>query len=241
MAWILRAAATGGLLLASLGGAQDPYTPKHEPGRCALRGQCGKQGFFGAELPCVDNGPGRGACRRSPRAAGLPLRRQVERRTGLLHRAAGKLRRWTVRGEGRGLSNTPRDRVQALKDNLATASQIVSSCPACKENFYNLFCTFTCSPDQSLFVNITKAAEKNGKLLVTELDQLVSDKYGSGFYDSCKDVKFGPTNSKAMTLIGGGAKNYTDFLKFLGKKRDPRGLALPDELPARVLGARHAA
>ncbi len=58
---------------------------------------------------------------------------------------------------------------------------------------------------------------------MTELDQLVSDKYGSGFFDSCKDVKFGPTNSNAMTFIGGGAKNYTDFLKFLGKKNPPFG------------------
>jgi Niemann-Pick C1 protein len=53
---------------------------------------------------------------------------------------------------------------------------------------------------------------------VQELDQLVSDEYGSGFYDSCKDVKFGPTNNNAMALIGGGAKNYEDFLAFLGKK-----------------------
>lgn len=54
---------------------------------------------------------------------------------------------------------------------------------------------------------------------MTELDNLVSDEYGSGFYDSCKDVKFGPTNSKAMDFIGGGAKNYTRFLKFLGDKK----------------------
>ncbi|CAK7268124.1 niemann-Pick type C-related protein 1 [Sporothrix epigloea] len=109
--------------------------------------------------------------------------------------------------------------VKALKDNLATANQLISSCPACKDNFYNLFCTFTCSPDQSLFINVTDAAEKNGKFLVTELDQLVSEDYGTGFYESCKEVKFGPTNSKAMALIGGGAKNYTEFLTFLGKQR----------------------
>lgn len=54
--------------------------------------------------------------------------------------------------------------------------------------------------------------------MVTELDQLVSDTYGEGFYDSCKDVKFGPTNSNAMDFIGGGAKNYTSFLAFLGHK-----------------------
>lgn len=82
-----------------------------------------------------------------------------------------------------------------------------------------MFCTFTCSPDQSLFVNITNSLDKNGKQLVTELDQLISKEYGSGFYDSCKEVKFGGANSRAMDLIGGGAKNYTDMLKFLGTEK----------------------
>lgn len=82
-----------------------------------------------------------------------------------------------------------------------------------------MFCTFTCSPDQSLFVNVLDAAKKNGKQLVTELDQLISKEYGTGFYDSCKEVKFGGANSKAMDLIGGGAKNYTEMLKFLGDKK----------------------
>lgn len=42
------------LLLFGLASAE-PYTPKHEPGRCAFRGHCGKQSLFGKELPCVDN------------------------------------------------------------------------------------------------------------------------------------------------------------------------------------------
>lgn len=54
------------------------------------------------------------------------------------------------------------------------------------------------------------------KMIVTELDTLWTDEYGSGFYDSCKDVKVGATGGKAMDFIGGGAKNYTMFLKFLG-------------------------
>lgn len=32
------------------------YTPKHEAGRCSIRGNCGKKSLFGAELPCPDNG-----------------------------------------------------------------------------------------------------------------------------------------------------------------------------------------
>ena len=36
--------------------ADDPgWTQKHEKGRCAIRGQCGKKSFFGGELPCPDN------------------------------------------------------------------------------------------------------------------------------------------------------------------------------------------
>lgn len=101
-----------------------------------------------------------------------------------------------------------------LKSNLNKVEGLISGCPACKANFYNLFCTFTCSPDQSLFVNVTELEEKSGKFLVTELDNLWSDEYGKGFYDSCKDVKF--TGGNVMTFIGGGAKNYTSFLKFLG-------------------------
>lgn len=109
---------------------------------------------------------------------------------------------------------------------------MISSCPACRDNFYNMFCTFTCSPDQSLFVNVTQTVEKNGKTLVTELDQLISDTYGSGLYNSCKEVKFGPTNSKAMDLIGGGAKNYSQMLTFLGRERlggSPFQLNFPTE------------
>ena len=116
-------------------------------------------------------------------------------------------------------SSTNTSQVEALKAQLGTPNTLIGSCPACKDNFFNMFCTFTCSPDQSTFVNITDAASKNGKLLVTELDHLISEKYGSGFYDSCKEVKFGGANSRAMDLIGGGATNYQEMLNFLGKKR----------------------
>ncbi|AEO63982.1 uncharacterized protein THITE_2109612 [Thermothielavioides terrestris NRRL 8126] len=198
-----RLAASAGLLRLLLAALElEPvaavaYTPIHEPGRCAIRGHCGSKSFFGSQLPCVDNGPAE-----EPDAK---LRQQLTELCGP---------KWA---DGPVCCNA--EQVDALKSNLQTANQIISSCPACKENFFNMFCTFTCSPDQSLFVNVTKTMQKNGKTLVTELDQLISEEYGSGFYSSCKDVKFGPTNSRAMDLIGGGAKNHTQLLKFLGQER----------------------
>ncbi|KAK3941461.1 patched family-domain-containing protein [Diplogelasinospora grovesii] len=194
-------AGCGLLLLAGLGSAavetDRSWTPKHEAGRCAIRGHCGSKSFFGSQLPCVDN--------------------------GLAEEPDEKLRKQLVDLCGPKWETGPvcclAEQVDSLKSSLSTANQIISSCPACKDNFFNLFCSFTCSPDQSLFVNVTKTMEKNGKTLVTELDQLISEEYGTGLYNSCKDVKFGPTNSKAMDLIGGGAKNYTQMLKFLGQER----------------------
>lgn len=63
------------------------------------------------------------------------------------------------------------------------------------------------------------ATATSKKLIVTELDNIWSNASGKGFYDSCKDVKFGATGGKAMDFIGGGANNYTAFLKFLGDKK----------------------
>ncbi|KAK5653323.1 hypothetical protein OQA88_9014 [Cercophora sp. LCS_1] len=207
------------LVLAGLGTAS--YTPKHEAGRCSIRGHCGSKSVFGSQLPCVDNGPA--------------------------EEPDDKLREQLVDLCGPKWSSGPvcclPEQVAALKKSLSTANQIIASCPACKDNFYNMFCTFTCSPDQSLFINVTKTMEKNGKVLVTELDQLISEEYGSGFYNSCKDVKFGPTNSRAMDLIGGGAKNYQQMLEFLGKERlggSPFQINFPPEYKEPGMGARPA-
>lgn len=214
--------ATGALFLAGLGSvAADPYTPKHEAGRCAIRGHCGSKSLFGSQLPCVDNG--------------LAEDPDDEVRDKLVDLCGPKWKTGPVCCLG--------EQVDAMKKSMSTAFQIIASCPACKDNFYNMFCTFTCSPDQSLFVNVTKTVERKDKLLVTELDQLISSEYGTGFYDSCKDVKFGPTNSRAMDLIGGGATNYTQMLAFLGKERfggSPFQMNFPSEYKEPGMGARPA-
>ncbi|KAI1319671.1 patched family-domain-containing protein [Xylariaceae sp. FL0255] len=197
MARLSRIIAAAAWLLAVGGSADKLYTPKHEAGRCALRGQCGKKGWFGKTLPCVDNG-----------LADTPddqLAQDIEELCGP---------KWK---DSKVCCTS--EQLNALKSELSTPNQIIGGCPACKDNFYNLFCKFTCSPDQSLFVNVTRTQKLSGGIAVAEIDQLVSEEYGSGFYDSCKDVKFGPSNSRAMNLIGNGATNYTGLLKFLGKEQ----------------------
>lgn len=173
-------------------------TKIHEEGRCAIRGHCGKKGFFGKDLPCPDNDK-----------AAPPSKDLREKLTTL---CGPKWSETDVCCE--------ETQVDALSLNLQIPDNLINSCPACRENFYNLFCTFTCSPDQSLFVNVTSTSTAtSGKTVVDELDNVWSAKYQNGFYDSCKDVKNGASGGKAMDFIGGGAKNYSQFLQFLGDKK----------------------
>jgi len=194
----------------------EPITSIHQPGYCALRGQCGKKSFFGSQLPCPDNGPA--------------------------EEPSEKVRWKLVELCGYQFSEGPvcceEEQINDLASNLKRAGAIISSCPACKANFFNLFCSFTCSPDQSLFINVTSTdLSTSGQKVVEELDYFVSDDYGSGFYDSCKDVKFSATNGYVMDFIGGGAKTYTAFLKFLGDKKplgSPFQMNFPRKMPYEI-------
>ncbi|KAJ5914936.1 Patched [Penicillium tannophilum] len=181
----------------SLVGAQGE-TKIHEAGRCAIRGQCGKTSFFGGNLPCPDNGLAR-----------LP---DDSVRQKLVNLCGPKWQEGPV--------CCLDEQIDALSSNLKLAEGIIASCPACRENFFNTFCTFTCSPDQSLFVNVTQTDKSSsGKTVVTELDNIWSEVSQGGFFDSCKDVKNGASGGKAIDFIGGGAKNYQQFMKFLGDKK----------------------
>ncbi|KAJ5342582.1 hypothetical protein N7541_011706 [Penicillium brevicompactum] len=186
-----------GSLSPTLVGAQGE-TKIHEKGRCAIRGHCGKQSIFGGELPCPDND--------------LAQQPEDSVREKLVNLCGSK---WS---EGPVCCRD--EQIDALGRNLKLAEGIIASCPACRDNFFNIFCTFTCSPDQSLFVNVTETEEhSSGKRLVTEIDNIWSEEYQRGFYDSCKNVKNGASGGKAIDFIGGGAKDHAAFMKFLGDKK----------------------
>lgn len=172
-------------------------TQIHEPGYCSLYGQCGKKSLFGKELPCEAN---------------IPAVQPTEAEAELLAEVCG----WT----NVDLACCNEVQLVTLKEQLQKATPIIASCPACKHNFYQFFCHFTCSPDQLTFLNVTETGKSiSGDTVVTQLDDYVFSEYASDFYDSCKNIKFSLTNGYAMDLIGGGAKNYQQFLKFLGDEK----------------------
>lgn len=45
-------------------------------------------------------------------------------------------------------------------------------------------------------------------LTVNGIDFYITDTFGEGMFESCKDVKFGTMNTRAIEFIGAGAKNF---------------------------------
>ncbi|PSS35438.1 hypothetical protein PHLCEN_2v1593 [Hermanssonia centrifuga] len=168
-------------------------------GHCAMRGSCGAGTWGGKPLPCPTD-----------EAASAD---DVDR--DLLVSLCG-----ADYTEGPTCCTT--DQLQTLKENLVLAENMIASCPACRNNFRNFWCTFTCSPDQATFLNVTSTQKSlTDKTVAKSVDFFVSEHFGEGFYSSCAKIQVGATNGYAMDLIGGGAKNYSTFFKFMGDVKDP--------------------
>ncbi|KAI5125056.1 hypothetical protein M0805_007479 [Coniferiporia weirii] len=171
-----------------------------EPGHCAIRGHCGSKSRFGRSLPCPYDGPA--------------LEPEDDEARALLVDVCGER-------FAEGPVCCTQDQVGALRDNFEPVEGLLSSCPACRNNFREFFCSFTCSPNQGSFLNITSTQlSYDNKLAVKSLDFYVGETYADGFFDSCKEVKLSAANDYAMTFIGGGAKDSSSFLKFLGDEKD---------------------
>ncbi|RVX16076.1 Niemann-Pick C1 protein [Vitis vinifera] len=108
-----------------------------------------------------------------------------------------------------------------LRTQVQQAIPFLVGCPACLRNFLNLFCELTCSPNQSLFINVTSVSKVNNNLTVDGIEFIITDAFGEGLYNSCKDVKFGTMNTRAIDFIGAGAKTFKEWFAFIGTRAAP--------------------
>ncbi|PRW56197.1 Niemann-Pick C1 [Chlorella sorokiniana] len=117
------------------------------------------------------------------------------------------------------------EQLDQLQKQIQVASIFLVGCPACNHNFKHFFCLLTCSPDQAAFANVTAAQTANdtgASNAVAEMDYYVAAAFGERFYNSCKDVVYPVMNQKAMTFVGGGAKDYQEWFDFIGLLKDKR-------------------
>ncbi|XP_038979789.1 NPC intracellular cholesterol transporter 1-like isoform X2 [Phoenix dactylifera] len=126
------------------------------------------------------------------------------------------------------------DQFDTLHGQVQQAIPFLVGCPACLRNFLNLFCELSCSPNQSLFINVTSVMKGNDSLTVDGIDFYITRQYVEELFNSCKDVKFGTMNTRAIDLVGAGAQNYKEWLAFLGHQANPNEPGSPYAIAFRL-------
>ena len=114
-----------------------------------------------------------------------------------------------------------------LDKNLKAPIDLLKRCPACKRNFIDLYCYFTCDPHQSLFMNANKtgpeARDKDSP--ITAVNCAISTDFADGMYKSCKDVQMPSGNMKALSVLCGrkdcSPQHWLDFMGNTSNRQTP--------------------
>ncbi|KAM6191355.1 NPC1-like intracellular cholesterol transporter 1 [Sarcoramphus papa] len=212
-------ALAGAVLGALLALAAPTLTSIHRAGYCAFYGECGpnpevNMSLVSSKVPCLSNTPARVA-------TGPVL--------ALLRTVCPEL----VQGnEGTTRVCCSLAQLSALRLSVALSGTVLSRCPACARNFANLYCNNICSPDQSLFTNVTRVINRTTalgthELAVVEYQCFYRQDFADASFASCQGVRLPATGGYAIDTMCGryGARLCTTqrWLDFQGDKNN--GLA----------------
>ncbi|KAH9759565.1 SSD domain-containing protein [Citrus sinensis] len=100
--------------------------------------------------------------------------------------------------------------IPSVKPDDLLSSKVQSLCPTITGNV-------CCTEDQFDTLR-TQVQQVSNNLTVDGIDYYITDTFGQGLYESCKDVKFGTMNTRALDFIGGGAQNFKDWFAFIGRR-----------------------
>uniref|UniRef100_A0A8B9BJP9 NPC1 like intracellular cholesterol transporter 1 n=1 Tax=Anser brachyrhynchus TaxID=132585 RepID=A0A8B9BJP9_9AVES len=199
-------------------GAAPELTPIHRAGYCAFYDECGRNpevnvSLVSSNVPCLYNQPARLA-------------------TGALLQLLRSVCPELVRGDNDTRVCCTLRQLTALQVSVALSGTVLARCPSCSRNFANLYCNNICSPDQSLFTNVTRIVNRTTVLgvqqeAVVEYQCFYSQRYADAAFDSCKGVRLPATGGYAIDTMCGiyGARLCTTqrWLDFQGDKNN--GLA----------------
>ncbi|XP_029770594.1 NPC1-like intracellular cholesterol transporter 1 [Suricata suricatta] len=154
------------------------YTPIHHPGYCAFYEDCGKNPEQSGGLPPLFNV----SC-----LSNTPARRVAGEHLALLRRICPGL----YTGPNTTYACCSAKQLVSLEASLKLASGLLTRCPACSDNFVSLHCHNTCSPNQSLFVNVTRVATRGGGQppAVVKYEAFYQSSFARRTYDSCSRVR----------------------------------------------------
>uniref|UniRef100_A0A8C8WXT2 NPC1 like intracellular cholesterol transporter 1 n=1 Tax=Panthera leo TaxID=9689 RepID=A0A8C8WXT2_PANLE len=185
------------------------YTPIHRSGYCAFYDECGKNPELSgglaplANVSCLSNTPAR-------LLAGEHL--------ALLRRICPRL----YAGPDTTYACCSAKQLVSLEASLAVTKALLARCPACTDNFVSLHCHNTCSPNQSLFVNVTRVARRgDGRPpAVVAYEAFYQSSFARRTYDSCSRVRVPAAATLAVGTMcgvyGSALCNAQRWLNFQG-------------------------
>uniref|UniRef100_UPI00358EA242 NPC intracellular cholesterol transporter 1-like isoform X1 n=1 Tax=Myxine glutinosa TaxID=7769 RepID=UPI00358EA242 len=176
----------------------EPNTSIHQEGYCVWYGECGMNNETRKPYNCLYNGPARS----------LPVHD---------HELLVELCPKFVKGNVSTCCNG--DQLRTFKNSMSLPLQFLSRCPSCMFNFMTFFCELTCSPNQSTFLNVTKAETEKGNVSITSLDYYITPVFAQGMYKACKDVSAPSSNQKVLGLLCGRSArdcNATNWIQYMG-------------------------
>nr|XP_031835658.1 NPC intracellular cholesterol transporter 1 isoform X4 [Nomia melanderi] len=122
-----------------------------------------------------------------------------------------------VKDTGNGINTCcDTNQLRTMDTNINYAANIISRCPSCLDNLVKHFCEFTCSPQQSTFINVTEIQTENDVSYINSIDLYITNKYLQGTFDSCSKVSVPSTGQLALDLMCGewGASRCTPLKWF---------------------------
>lgn len=100
------------------------------------------------------------------------------------------------------------NQVIQLDVGMKQAEAVFGRCTTCIRNLFKYFCEFTCAPDQSRFMKVTKFIPETNLTSVLETDISISEEFVNATYESCKGTIMPSTGKLAMDL---GCGTYTSI------------------------------
>ncbi|XP_076243132.1 Niemann-Pick type C-1a isoform X2 [Calliopsis andreniformis] len=93
--------------------------------------------------------------------------------------------------------------LQNMDRNIKLAANFISRCPSCLDNLVKHFCEFTCSPEQSKFINVTDIQKAGDVEYINAIDVYITNRYMKGTFNSCSKVSVPSTGQLAMDIMCG--------------------------------------
>ncbi|CAF4224777.1 unnamed protein product, partial [Rotaria sp. Silwood2] len=115
------------------------------------------------------------------------------------------------------------DQVANMANQFGLAKSMLGRCPSCYYNFRSLFCSMTCSPDQSRFLSITDIGNSSlypGRATVEEITYTIADDFAERILSSCRDVLYPGGNQHSLDAMCGRPYDQCtkeSFMKYLGE------------------------